>query len=167
MAYDPIIAPLPNATQLAQAVVRPTGVMSAINVLPQITQIGDVRTITVSGTAGGGGFFGGGGGGNTIAAGIAQATIQLPTRNIQTVQTTVSVPDGGTILLGGLKQHAEGRNEFGTPVLSKLPYLNRLFKNSASARFSNSLMLLVTPRIIIQAEEEEMLGTPPEYIGSQ
>ena len=70
------------------------------------------------------------------------------------VQTTVSVPDGGTVLLGGLKTLSEGRNEFGPPILSKIPYINRLFKNVGYGREAQSLMIMVTPRIIINEEEE-------------
>ena len=72
--------------------------------------------------------------------------------------TTVSVPDGGTVLLGGIKRLNEGRNEFGVPLLSKVPYINRLFRNVAIGRETDSLMMMVTPRIIIQEEEEERLG---------
>jgi general secretion pathway protein D len=87
-------------------------------------------------------------------------TIQLPEFLFTTVTTTVSVPDGGTVLLGGIKRLREGRNEFGVPILSKIPYINRLFKNVGLARTTDSLMLMVTPRIIIQEEEEEkLLGT--------
>ena len=74
------------------------------------------------------------------------------------VTTTVSVPDGGTVLLGGIKRLSEGRNEFGVPILSKLPYINRLFTNVGIGRETQSLMMMVTPRIIIQEEEEERLG---------
>ena len=87
-------------------------------------------------------------------------TIQLPEFIFTTVTTTVSVPDGGTVLLGGIKRLREGRNEFGVPILSKIPYINRLFKNVGMARTTDSLMLMVTPRIIIQEEEEDkLLGT--------
>ena len=71
--------------------------------------------------------------------------------------TTVSVPDGGTVLLGGIKRLQEGRTERGVPMLDKLPYINRLFKNVGIGRTTKSLMLMVTPRIIIQEEEEELL----------
>ena len=87
-------------------------------------------------------------------------TIQLPEFLFTTVTTTVSVPDGGTVLLGGIKRLREGRNEFGVPILSKIPYINRLFKNVGLGRTTDSLMLMVTPRIIIQEEEESrLLGT--------
>lgn len=85
-------------------------------------------------------------------------TVQLPTFSFVTVTTTVSVPDGGTVLLGGIKRLSEGRNEFGVPILNKIPYVNRLFKNVGIGRETQSLMMMVTPRIIIQEEEEERLG---------
>jgi general secretion pathway protein D len=88
-------------------------------------------------------------------------TVQLPSFAVFTVATTVSVPDGGTVLLGGVKRLAEGRNEFGVPLLSKIPYVNRLFRNQATGRETQSLMMMVTPRIIIQEEEEELLGITP------
>ena len=80
--------------------------------------------------------------------------LQQPTFTQVQIQTTVSVPDGGTVLLGGLKLLNEGRNEFGPPVLSKIPYISRLFKNVGYGRDTSSLLIMVTPRIIINAEEE-------------
>jgi type II secretory pathway component GspD/PulD (secretin) len=81
--------------------------------------------------------------------------IQQPIFTQVQVQTTVAVPDGGTVLMGGLKRLSEARNEYGPPVLSKIPYLNRLFKNTSYGRDAESLLIMVTPRIIIQEEEEE------------
>jgi type II secretory pathway component GspD/PulD (secretin)/tetratricopeptide (TPR) repeat protein len=80
--------------------------------------------------------------------------LQQPTFNSISVQTTVNVPDGGTVLLGGLKRLSEGRNEFGPPILSKIPYIDRLFKNVGYGRETTSLLMMVTPRIIINEEEE-------------
>lgn len=81
--------------------------------------------------------------------------IQQPALSLISIQTTVSIPDGGTVILGGLKTLSEGRNEFGPPVLSKIPYVNRLFRNQGFGREAQSLLVMVTPRIIINAEEEE------------
>ena len=62
--------------------------------------------------------------------------------------------------MGGIKRLAEGRNERGLPLLGKLPYVSRLFKNVGIGRETQTLMMMVTPRIIIQEEEEErVLGT--------
>jgi general secretion pathway protein D len=57
--------------------------------------------------------------------------------------------------MGGLKQLSEQRSEYGPPILSKIPYINRLFKNVGYGRETDSLLVMVTPRIIVQEEEEE------------
>lgn len=114
----------------------------------------------------GGGGVGGQQGGQAGQAGGQQGaaggslTIQQPVQENVTVTTTVSVPDGGTVLLGGVKRLSESRNMAGVPILNKIPYVSRLFKNSGVGRETESLMLMVTPRIIIHEEEEELiLGT--------
>ena len=105
-----------------------------------------------AGAVGGSGL---GGGAATIST-----TVQLPETNTNTINTTVTVPDGGTVLLGGVKQLNEQRTEYGVPVLSKIPLLDRLFRNVGIGRTTSSVMLMVTPRIIILEEEEEKLGIP-------
>ena len=110
------------------------------------------------GQVGQGGNLGQGGGGT------GTLTIQQPVVETVNVTTTVSVPDGGTVLLGGVKRLREGRNMAGVPILNKLPYISRLFKNTGVGRETESLMMMVTPRIIIQEEEEELLlGVPQEF----
>jgi len=118
------------------------------------------------GQGGQGGGLGGGQGGQAGQAGQggqrggggAAVTVQQPIFGFTQVQTTVSVPDGGTILLGGVKRLREGRVMAGVPILNKIPYISRLFKNTGVGREAQSLMMMVTPRIIIQEEEEELLG---------
>ena len=115
----------------------------------------------LGGGGGGGGLGGGGGGGqngNNRNQAAGNVTVQQPVQNIVTVDTVVSVPDGGTVLLGGVKNLKEGRNMAGVPILNKIPYISRLFKNTGVGRETESLMLMVTPRIIIQEEEEQLLG---------
>ncbi len=89
--------------------------------------------------------------------------LQQPAFTDLNISTTVVCPDGGTVLLGGLKTLAENRNEFGPPFLSKIPYVNRLFKNVGVGRDTRHIMIMVTPRIIINSEEEifQTEGRPP------
>ena len=84
-------------------------------------------------------------------------TIQQPIVSSFQVSTTVNVPDGGTVMLGGIKRLSEGRTEGGVPILSKIPYVKRLFTNASVGRETTSLMMMVTPRIIIKDEEEKFL----------
>ena len=79
-------------------------------------------------------------------------------RKVQSESGGAVLADGGTVLLGGIKRLSEGRNELGVPMLNKIPYINRLFKNIGIGKSTQSLMMMVTPRIIIQEEEEAKLG---------
>lgn len=62
---------------------------------------------------------------------LGQATaVQLPTYSFFSTATTVSVPDRGSVYLGGVKRAATGRNEFGSPLL---PFKNRGIGTERSA----------------------------------
>ena len=90
------------------------------------------------------------------------ATIQLPRFGFQTTTTTVTAPDRGTVLLGGIKTLRESRNENGVPILGKLPFVGRGFRNVGIGREVGSQMTTVTPYIHdFQAMERELLGSSP------
>ncbi len=169
-AQQPVIVVLSEGTFMTvQAVVSNDRRFVRLTIVPFFSKIGNVQTFTFQGTSTTTQ--------NTTRNGIVNqatnlfnnnndqstttnsgVTVQLPTFSFTTVTTTVSVPDGGTVLLGGIKRLSEGRNEFGVPILDEIPYLNRLFKNVGIGRETSSLMMMVTPRIIIQEEEEDKLG---------
>ena len=66
---------------------------------------------------------------------MAQATtVQLPTFSFFSVATTVSVPDRGSALLGGVNRASEGRSDLGVPCLSGLPFLGRGFHSAGIGR---------------------------------
>ena len=94
-------------------------------------------------------------GGVTGASQVIQGTIQLPTIDITQVRTSVSVPDGATLLLGGQTLAGETTREQGVPVLSKIPFVKRLFTNRAMAQDEQVLLILVKPTILIQREQEQ------------
>ncbi len=71
------------------------------------------------------------------------------------VQTSVLVPDGGEALVGGFSSLSEGRNEAGTPVIGRTPYLNRGFKNVGYGRSIRNTSVSVRVRVIRMADEEE------------
>jgi Flp pilus assembly secretin CpaC len=85
---------------------------------------------------------------------VFQANIQLPIINVTAVNTIVSVPDGGTLLLGGQTIAGEIEIEEGVPILSKIPFIKRLFTNRSTAKDESVLLILVKPTIIMHREIE-------------
>ena len=80
--------------------------------------------------------------------------VQQPRISRITVNKTLCIPDGGTALLLAGKRTGEGAGQFGPPVLSKIPYVNKLFKNAAQTRETECVLFMVTPRIISSEQEE-------------
>ncbi|GMV26388.1 MAG: hypothetical protein AMXMBFR58_24190 [Phycisphaerae bacterium] len=94
-------------------------------------------------------------GGQLVNSADTQAFIQAPTTTVTRVQTTVTVPDQGTILIGGQRLINEVETESGVPILSKIPILNRFFSNRVQVKEEQTLIVLIKPTILIQNEEEE------------
>jgi general secretion pathway protein D len=92
---------------------------------------------------------------NSNTTQITTANIQQPVQDVTTLATTVSVPDRGTLLLGGQTLAGEIERDSGVPILSKIPFLKRLFTNSSMAKDEQVLLILVKPTIVIQQEQEQ------------
>ena len=80
--------------------------------------------------------------------------VQLPTINVFNVNTTVSVPDGGTMLLGGVRGGSSGSISRGVPGLGSLPYGSRGFRNRAIGNSNFSRQASVNVTIISMREQE-------------
>lgn len=83
------------------------------------------------------------------------AFVTLVQQQSTRVNTTVSIPDGGTVLLGGTKLAGEIEVDAGVPILSKIPILKRAFTNTSLVKDTQTLLILMKAKIIIQREAEE------------
>ena len=84
---------------------------------------------------------------------LDQQKIQLPQITTRQVMTTVSVPDGGTLMIGGLAQAKEAEGSATTPFLGDLPLIKYLFRSRRKVDSRNNLIVLVTAHIIEQEED--------------
>jgi type II secretory pathway component GspD/PulD (secretin)/tetratricopeptide (TPR) repeat protein len=157
VGFNPTVATLSTGVVLdVTATVSADRKYVTLTLRPQLTRLLGLQVFPVfGGTVFGGGGDGGGGGGGGEEPVSGVGFIQLPQIEITEVRTTVSVPDGGTLLLGGQTVAAEIDREAGVPVLSKVPFLKRLFTNRSMAKDESVLLILVKPTIIIQREIEE------------
>lgn len=149
-AFDPVIGTIPTGV-----VIDVQGVASAdrryVTLTVQTTQsrLSFAQDRTVTGAAGGGGNVGGNATGFT-------GTVQVPIVDATELRTTVTIPDQGTVLLGGQRVVEEVEVETGVPVLSKIPILSRFFSNRVDAKTDKTMLILLKPTILIQNEEEEL-----------
>jgi Flp pilus assembly secretin CpaC/tetratricopeptide (TPR) repeat protein len=85
-------------------------------------------------------------------------TIQLPELKIQRLRTTATIPDGATLLLGGLKTSIEQDLESETPFLADVPLLGSIFKRQGQYTSKRKMLILLTASILAPEEVEPKTG---------
>ena len=78
----------------------------------------------------------------------------IPTIGTQYVDTTITVPNKGTIVLGGLITQSDTTNTTGVPYLMNIPLLGYLFKGTTKDKERNELIIMIEP--VVVGDEEEM-----------
>ncbi len=82
------------------------------------------------------------------AADFANLVNGIPPITMQSAQTTVMVPDGGTTVIGGIYRTEDSITRERVPFLHKIPILGNLFKSFARTKQNRELLIFITPRII-------------------
>jgi Flp pilus assembly secretin CpaC/tetratricopeptide (TPR) repeat protein len=91
---------------------------------------------------------------STTLGSQASVTIQLPELEIQRVRTSIPMPDGSTVLLGGLKISDKKDYRSGVPILNKIPLVSMLFERKGKYVSNRKLLILLRADIVIAAEHE-------------
>ena len=98
----------------------------------------------------------------TTTLGVGQpVSIQLPSVNLQRVRTTVTMPDGGTLMLGGMKLTQKQYQVSGVPILKDIPVLSFLFSRKGTFYLNRKILILIRARIVIPSEHEPEFGPDP------
>jgi general secretion pathway protein D len=122
----------PDAPLVNQTAYRNTGVI--LTVTPQI-RAGGVVEVEVS----------------QEVSGVAQTTssgIDSPTITQRRIASTLLVPSGEAVALGGLISTRSTNGSSGVPILRGVPVVRRLFSSESIAEDRTELLVLLTPTII-------------------
>lgn len=91
------------------------------------------------------------------ALSTSSSSINSPTIRTRSIETTLTLRDGGSVLIGGLIRSNDGDGEVGIPVLGKLPGIGRLFRGENMEQTRTELMVMIIPYILNSPEEAESL----------
>jgi general secretion pathway protein D len=92
-----------------------------------------------------------------LATQTTGVTSVRPVTQKRTIDTTVLVQDGHTIVIGGLIDDNRSNNETKVPGLGDIPILGWLFRNQTDAIQKTNLYVFLSPRVVKNAEEAEKL----------
>lgn len=72
----------------------------------------------------------------------------VPAIDTRVVTTEVLVDNGETVVLGGIYEHSNRNDVRRVPFFGELPYFGTLFRNTASSRTKDELLIFVTPKVL-------------------
>lgn len=91
-------------------------------------------------------------------------TLAAPEVSTATVEAAVRLPAGGAVVIPGPTRTEEVREEYGVPVLSRIPYVSRLFTNVGITRVPVRTYLVLSA-VVIEDEPALPVAPAPRRVG--
>lgn len=79
-----------------------------------------------------------------------------PPRQTDSVQSKVTIPDGSTVIVGGLNRTNDINNIDSIPILGQIPLLGALFSNHTTSRENLTLFVFLRPVILRDDQFEDL-----------
>ena len=94
---------------------------------------------------------------STLGGNTSPVEFSLPELEVQSIFTTADVPDGGSVMLGGLSNIRNIERRAEVPWLAKVPLIGFFFKEEGYNDENESLMILISARITDVRDEVKRL----------
>lgn len=96
----------------------------------------------------------------TLGGGGKSVTFFVPRIRLQSIESTVRIPDQGTLMMGGMKTFREIDRKQDIPILGNIPIVSFFFSQRTKVDERQDLLILVTGKIIdLKEEETKAFGT--------
>ncbi|MBN2036362.1 MAG: hypothetical protein JW768_06430 [Chitinispirillaceae bacterium] len=82
----------------------------------------------------------------------------FPNVSTRSVNTTIQLNDGETIIIGGLIRAEDSRQAEKVPILGSIPLLGKLFQSSGNQKSTSELVIYVTPHILKKDDVVDLEG---------
>lgn len=83
--------------------------------------------------------------------------IDAPTIQQRQINSTVSIRDGQSVVLGGLIRDQSSDRDAGIPFLKNIPGVGKLFSNTSTVAKRTELVVLITPRVIASEQDTDAI----------
>ena len=80
-------------------------------------------------------------------------TVNAPVFAMRSAQTGVVVPDGKTVVIGGLMEDSKNKDAKKVPILGSIPVLGALFQSRSDQKSKTELLIFLTPHVVENAGE--------------
>jgi pilus assembly protein CpaC len=95
-----------------------------------------------------------------FSAGITLSGIQIPGLSTRRAETVVELRDGQSFAIAGLLNNEAQDDTAAVPMLSRIPIIGNLFKSRAERQERTELLVLITPRLVLPLDPDEVPDLP-------
>jgi type II secretory pathway component GspD/PulD (secretin) len=88
-----------------------------------------------------------------------------PPRNTSTIQSEATVPDGSTIVVGGIQSSIESESIDKVPLLGDIPILGWAFKNTVVRKEYRTTYLFITPAVMKSEGFDDLIDISEKTLG--
>ena len=142
-----------HEARTADTIFRTTSVKSGVTLTVTPTHIGDAFvTLKINPVVNG-------------SAGLAVNQISgtfAPIQTTRSADTTVTLGDRETLVIGGLYTNTKTMERARTPFLSDVPVLGELFTRTAETNAKTELIFILTPHIVRKTKDLKIITPPAE-----
>ena len=89
--------------------------------------------------------------------GANTSLVGSPTILSRQISTSLTLKDGGSLVMGGLIANSRSAGQTGVPVLGRIPGLGRLFRSDSRQEDRTELLIMVIPYVVTSHEEGSAL----------
>ena len=87
---------------------------------------------------------------------------EIPTISTRYIKTTVTAPNCSTLILGGLVTDRNSRSQSGIPILSRIPVIGGIFRNTSKTKAREELVILMRPEVSLTKTDLQRLREKAE-----
>ena len=88
--------------------------------------------------------------------GVIQNGFSIPALSTREAEAVIHVPNGMTMVIGGLLNSEDTKTVSKIPLLSSIPILGEFFKHTSRSRDKRELVILITPHIVGEDTQARM-----------
>ncbi len=99
-----------------------------------------------------------------ILEGGTNAGLTIPALAVRRAETTVELPSGGSMMIGGLLQQQNKQNLDGFPGLKDLPVLGALFRSRDFQNNETELVVTVSAYLVDPINEQRLAGPDDGFV---
>ncbi|MFU2487108.1 type IV pilus secretin PilQ [Thauera sp. WH-1] len=125
--------PIPSTVAGGEPTVEYKDAVLSLQVTPSITPDGKIQLSVLV---------------NKDRPDFTNVVLGRPSIDTKSVQTEVTVDNGGTLVIGGVYEEQELSGEDRVPVLGELPVLGALFRTRSTIAEKKELLVFITPRLV-------------------